>query len=86
MVLRSHRAIFGRIDHGILAHISFVRPGRSEEWDAQKGPLNGDFDEAERLALAFRPAQFAPSPTWSREIFRVGLRSRSLSIVNTTQY
>ena len=31
----------------------------------------GDFNEAERLAMAFRPAQFAPSLNRSREIFRV---------------
>jgi hypothetical protein len=30
----------------------------------------GDFNEAERLAMAFRPTQFAPSPTRSPEISR----------------
>jgi hypothetical protein len=30
----------------------------------------GDFNEAERLAMAFRLAQFAPSPTRSPEISR----------------
>ena len=33
--------------------------------------------KAERLAMAFRPAQFAPSPTQSREIFSSALLSLS---------
>ena len=56
MVFRSHRAIFGRIAHGILAHISFLRPEPERRMGRSKrGPINGDFNEAERLALAFRP-------------------------------
>ena len=38
MVFRSHRPIFGRIDHGTLSRIHSPDLSRSEEWDAQKGP------------------------------------------------
>ena len=38
MVFRSHRPIFGRIDHGTLSRIHSSDLSRSEEWDAQKGP------------------------------------------------
>jgi hypothetical protein len=37
-VFRSHRPIFGRIDHGTLSRIHSPDLSRSEEWDAQKGP------------------------------------------------
>jgi hypothetical protein len=43
MVFRSHRPIFGRIDHGTLSRIHSSDLSRSEERDAQKGPINGDF-------------------------------------------
>src|ERR1700731_853114 len=38
MVFRSHRPIFGRMDHGTLSRIHSSDLSRSEEWDAQKGP------------------------------------------------
>src|ERR1700730_14239789 len=63
MVFRSHRPIFGRIDHGTLSRIHSPDLSRSEEWDAQKGPnqreismkpnaLRWHFD---RLSLHLRP-------------------------------
>jgi hypothetical protein len=54
MVLGSYRAIFVRVDHGILPR-EFHRPQERRAWDAQRGP-NSDFEgkKAERLALAFR--------------------------------
>ena len=54
-MFRSHRAIFGRVDHDILVR-NFVRPGlsRNKGWDAQEGPTEISTVKPERLALAFR--------------------------------
>jgi hypothetical protein len=71
MVFRSHRSIFGRIDHGTLSRIHSSDLSRSEEWDAQKGPDQREISmKPNALRWHFGQPSLHLSPTRSPEIFR----------------